>query len=95
MCVCVCVCTRTRTRARACTHARTHIHTLQVSIGLAGKERVLRSNGVPDHFVIHNLFPLCEVAWSFAVPFNPTHAVGPCQYKAHIFKCTLSYDFLQ
>ena len=53
----------------------------QVSLGLADGERVLRSNGVPEHFVIHNLFPLCEVAWSFSVPLHPTHAMGPCNFQ--------------
>ena len=52
----------------------------QAVIAIAGNERVLKSNGVPEHFVMHNGFPLCEVSWSISVSAQPRHVRGPCHY---------------
>jgi len=53
----------------------------QASMAVAEHERVLLSNGVPDHFIIDNGFPLCEVTWSISVPLDPLLSVGPCEYE--------------
>ena len=50
------------------------------TMAFAEEDRVMQSNGVPEHFVIHNGFPLCEVSWSISVPQHPGIVTGPCQY---------------
>ena len=52
----------------------------QASMKFAEDERILMSNGVPEHFTIHNGFPLCEVTWSISIPLQPNRATGPCDY---------------
>ena len=50
-------------------------------MAFAQEERVMQSNGVPEHFVINNGFPMCEVAWSVSVRLHPRVTTGPCNYK--------------
>ena len=52
----------------------------RATMTLAQGERVMQSNGVPEHFVINNGFPMCEVAWSISVTPHPRMAMGTCNY---------------
>ena len=52
----------------------------RATMAFAQGERVMQSNGVPEHFVINNGFPMCEVAWSISVTPHPRLAMGPCNY---------------
>ena len=53
----------------------------QVSIGYAQGDRVMESNGIPDHFVIHDGYSMCEVTWRVSVPQRPQVMTGPCNYN--------------
>ena len=52
-----------------------------VSIGYAQGDRVMESNGIPDHFVIHDGYSMCEVTWRVSVPQRPQVMTGPCNYN--------------
>jgi len=52
----------------------------QAVMSFAQAERMMQSNGIPEHFVIHNGFPMCEITWSVSVPQQPHVIMGPCNY---------------
>ena len=50
------------------------------TMAFAEENRVMQANGIPDHFVIHDGFPMCEVAWSVSVSQHPKIVTGPCEH---------------